>query len=81
MYIFIMTDDRKMKGIQYTILADELSPNLILIEKLNRISPEEYHHLAYYYVLGGNIYQAPDFYSLINTRLVFIINKYVYMCI
>lgn len=62
-----------MKGIQYTILADDLSPNLILIEKLERLSPEEYHHLGYYYVLGGNIYQAPDLYSLINTRLVYYI--------
>lgn len=61
-----------MIGIQYTILADNDSPNLFVIEKGERCSIEsldKYKRISYYYVLGGNIYQSPDIYTLIITRL------------
>ncbi|RHY30898.1 hypothetical protein DYB32_003934 [Aphanomyces invadans] len=62
-----------MTGIEY-----ELQPNdakqvpqiLYVIHKKNRTGPRTAHVMAVYYVLDATIYQAPNTYTLLTSRLV-----------
>lgn len=60
---------KNMKGIEFVIvLARE--PDLWIIRKQQRLSPMEVRLKATYFVVGGNIYQAPSVYSIVSSRLL-----------
>jgi hypothetical protein len=62
-------DRRKRTGIEY-ILQEAQEPNLFVIRKQKREGPEKVTALAAYYVLDGSIYQAPQLYTVIGSRVV-----------
>lgn len=64
--IELMLED--MVGIQYK-LDECIGDNLYVIYKIERFSNSYFEILDVYYVLDGNIYQAPKNYNLINSRL------------
>lgn len=59
---------KNMIGIEYDVVRFQ-EPVLFVIRKQQRLSPAETIPLAYYYILAGTIYQCPDLWSLINSRL------------
>jgi mediator of RNA polymerase II transcription subunit 6 len=62
-------DCRKRTGIEY-ILQEAQEPNHFVIRKQKREGPEKVTALAAYYVLDGSIYQAPQLYTVIGSRVV-----------
>ena len=59
-----------MVGIEYQVCYEQMNPLLFGIVKQKRSSPTKSIPLVYYYVLNGNIYQAPSVASLLANRLV-----------
>ncbi|RGB34172.1 MED6 mediator sub complex component-domain-containing protein [Rhizophagus diaphanus] len=62
-------DLRKMKGIEFQIVHEK-APVLWVIRKQNRLSEWSVSPIATFYILNNNIYQAPDLYSIIGTRIL-----------
>ncbi|OQV20234.1 Mediator of RNA polymerase II transcription subunit 6 [Hypsibius exemplaris] len=60
---------KNMVGIEYE-LAHAQDPILYIIKRQQRISPTDAITLAHYYILAGTVYQAPDLWSVINSRLL-----------
>ncbi|KAI6198394.1 Mediator of RNA polymerase II transcription subunit 6 [Aphelenchoides fujianensis] len=59
---------QRMTGIQYVLHKSR--PPLFVIRKQKRNGPFQVQPLCYYYVLNGIVYQAPDLYSVVNSRLI-----------
>jgi mediator of RNA polymerase II transcription subunit 6 len=66
---FDMAHLSKRTGIEY-ILQEAQEPHLFVIRKQKREGPEKVTALAAYYVLDGSIYQAPQLYTVIGSRVV-----------
>jgi len=58
----------RLNGIQYVL--HNAQPPLFVICKQRRHSPTNVSPLAYYYVLNGVVYQAPDLYTVCQSRMV-----------
>jgi mediator of RNA polymerase II transcription subunit 6 len=60
---------KNMKGIEF-VIAVAKEPEMWIIRKQNRFSPQEVRQLATYFVVGENIYMAPTIYHIISARLL-----------
>ncbi|KZW02121.1 MED6-domain-containing protein [Exidia glandulosa HHB12029] len=60
---------RRFTGIEFAVVKSE-PPTLFVIQKRNRLSPDEAQPLVAYFILQNRIYQAPDVYSVISNRLL-----------
>ncbi|GAA5876695.1 hypothetical protein JCM1840_000763 [Sporobolomyces johnsonii] len=60
---------RRFVGIEY-VVAHAAPPNLWIIHKRNRSSPNEATVLAAYHILNANVYQAPTLYTVLNERVL-----------
>lgn len=58
----------KMTGFEY-MLTEVMEPNLFVIRKQKRDSPEKVTPMLTYYVLDGSIYQAPQLMSVFSARI------------
>ncbi|GAA96692.1 hypothetical protein E5Q_03363 [Mixia osmundae IAM 14324] len=56
-------------GIEFAIVHAQ-PPGLFVIHKRKRTSQHEAQPIAAYYVLHGNVYQAPDLYAVLSSRLL-----------
>lgn len=61
---------KQCTGIQYVLVQPPSSAPLFVIRKQQRNSAHEITPLCHYYVLDGTVYQAPDLYTFIHSRLV-----------
>ncbi|CAN6639735.1 mediator of RNA polymerase II transcription subunit 6 [Trichomonascus vanleenenianus] len=60
---------RNMQGIEFVVyLARE--PDLWIIRKQERLSPQDVRLITTYFVVGENIYQAPSVHSVVTSRLL-----------
>ncbi|KAI9144539.1 MED6 mediator sub complex component-domain-containing protein [Paraphysoderma sedebokerense] len=59
---------RKMTGVEYQLTFHRW-PVLFIVQKQYRRSETEVTPLANYYILNGNIYQSPDLYQLLTSRM------------
>uniref|UniRef100_A0A3Q7FX61 Mediator of RNA polymerase II transcription subunit 6 n=1 Tax=Solanum lycopersicum TaxID=4081 RepID=A0A3Q7FX61_SOLLC len=59
----------KMTGMEYT-LSEVMEPNLFVIRKQKRDSPEKVTPMLTYYILDGSIYQAPQLCNVFAARLI-----------
>lgn len=59
---------RTMPGIQYVLWYSQ--PPLFIICKQRRNNVTNVSPIAYYYVINGSVHQAPDMYSLVQSRLL-----------
>ncbi|KAJ3375629.1 Mediator of RNA polymerase II transcription subunit 6 [Allomyces arbusculus] len=62
-------DTSKMTGPEYCIWYHDVMGQNFHILKHYKHSPTQYTPLAGYYILQGDLYQAPDLYSLLTLRL------------
>lgn len=60
---------RKMTGTEY-MLNEVMEPNLFVIRKQKRDSPEKVTPMLTYYILDGSIYQAPQLCNIFAARIV-----------
>lgn len=60
---------RRFTGIEY-VVAHSSPPNLFILHKRNRSSPHQATVTGAFYVLNGNVYQAPSLFEVINERVV-----------
>ena len=60
---------RNMKGTEF-VVAIAREPDLWIIRKQTRLSPQETRPLATYFVVGENIYMAPSVHSVVTSRLL-----------
>ncbi|VDN06799.1 unnamed protein product [Thelazia callipaeda] len=63
---------QSMQGIQYTVVG--AFPPLYVIMKQRRNSPTNVTPLAYYYIVNGTIYQCPDVYTYVQSKLIGVID-------
>jgi hypothetical protein len=59
-----------MTGIEYYIWYNDIAHQNFHIIKQLKQSATKVIPMAAYYILQGNIYQAPDLFSLLSSRLV-----------
>lgn len=60
---------RNMRGVEF-VVAISREPDLWVIRKQTRLSPQETRPLATYFVIGENIYMAPSVHSVVTSRLL-----------
>jgi len=58
-----------LTGIEYEVTL-AMPPQLFVIVKQNRKSPENVSPVQYYYIINGTIYQAPNAYMLFANRIM-----------
>ncbi|XP_019627513.1 PREDICTED: mediator of RNA polymerase II transcription subunit 6-like [Branchiostoma belcheri] len=58
-----------MTGVEYILLHAQ-EPILYVVRKQHRHSQQQVTPLADYYIIAGVVYQAPDLYSVLNSRLL-----------
>ncbi|RIA89123.1 MED6 mediator sub complex component-domain-containing protein [Glomus cerebriforme] len=61
-------DITKMTGIEFYV-AQADPPSFFLVQKRRRISEYDAIPLATYYIIRGIVYQAPDLYTIIGSRI------------
>jgi mediator of RNA polymerase II transcription subunit 6 len=60
----------KMKGIEYDVIHTNADASLcFIIRKQNRMSKTDVVPIAVYYIIEGTVYQAPDVYSVLGSRI------------
>ncbi|TEB39329.1 MED6-domain-containing protein, partial [Coprinellus micaceus] len=60
---------RRFTGVEFAVVHSQ-PPTFFIIQKRNRISPDEVKPLATYFINNNRIYQSPDLYSLLSNRLL-----------
>ncbi|GAB2294525.1 hypothetical protein Dimus_028729, partial [Dionaea muscipula] len=66
---YLFCGRRKMTGIEY-VLSEVMEPNLFVIRKQKRDSPEKVTPMLIYYALDSSIYQAPQLCNVFTSRIV-----------
>lgn len=56
-------------GVEYEV-QDAQEPHLFVIRKQHRSGPKTTATLHFYYVLDGNVYQAPSLHAALSSRIV-----------
>ncbi|BGP20772.1 hypothetical protein JCM10213_008910 [Rhodosporidiobolus nylandii] len=60
---------RRFTGIEY-VVAHASPPNLFILHKRERTSPADAVVLGAFYILNGNVYQAPTLFEVLNERVL-----------
>ncbi len=68
---------KKMTGIEFVILHRR-EPDFWIIRKQNRLGPEKVESLSDYYIIGANIYMAPNVKDVVSTRLVCLLTRVLF---
>ncbi|KAI8321204.1 MED6-domain-containing protein [Martensiomyces pterosporus] len=62
-------DLRQMTGVEFAVTHQE-PPALFIITKQRRSNATRATPISIYYVVNGNIYEAPTLYSILSTRML-----------
>lgn len=65
---------KRFTGVEFALVHAQ-PPTLFIIQKRERLSPEEVRPLAAYFVMNNRIYQSPDIYTLLSNRLLTSLNS------
>ncbi|KAF9535491.1 MED6-domain-containing protein [Crepidotus variabilis] len=60
---------RRFTGIEFAVVHAQ-PPTFFVIQKRERLSPDEVKPLAAYFIMNNRIYQSPDLYTVISNRLL-----------
>ncbi|TFK76803.1 MED6-domain-containing protein [Pluteus cervinus] len=62
---------KRFVGIEFALVHAQPQPaSFFIIQKRERISPEEVKPLAAYFIMNNRIYQSPDIYTILSNRLL-----------
>ncbi|KAG6332330.1 hypothetical protein ID866_6758 [Astraeus odoratus] len=65
---------KRFTGVEFALVHAQ-PPSLFIIQKRERLSPEEVRPLAAYFIMNNRIYQSPDVYTLLSNRLLTSLNS------
>ncbi|KAF8807261.1 MED6-domain-containing protein [Phlegmacium glaucopus] len=60
---------RRFTGIEFALVHAQ-PPSFFIIQKRERLSPDEVRPLAAYFIMNSRIYQSPDVYTVLSNRLL-----------
>ncbi|KAG5715253.1 Mediator of RNA polymerase II transcription subunit 6 [Termitomyces sp. T112] len=60
---------KRFTGVEFAVVHAQ-PPSLFIIQKRERLSPEEVRPMAAYFVINNRIYQSPDVYTVLSNRLL-----------
>ncbi|KAG6829288.1 hypothetical protein H0H92_005042 [Tricholoma furcatifolium] len=60
---------KRFTGIEFAVVHSQ-PPSLFVIQKRERLSPEEVRPMAAYFIINNRIYQSPDVYTILSNRLL-----------
>ncbi|PFH49191.1 hypothetical protein AMATHDRAFT_76297 [Amanita thiersii Skay4041] len=60
---------RRFTGIEFSLVHSQ-PPSFFIIQKRERLSPDDVIPLASYFIMNNRIYQAPDLYTVLSNRLL-----------
>ncbi|KAG6820763.1 hypothetical protein H0H93_012027 [Arthromyces matolae] len=60
---------KRFTGVEFAVVHAQ-PPSLFIIQKRERLSPEEVRPMAAYFVVNNRIYQSPDVYTILSNRLL-----------
>ncbi|KDR84834.1 hypothetical protein GALMADRAFT_217909 [Galerina marginata CBS 339.88] len=60
---------RRFTGVEFAVVHAQ-PPSFFVIQKRERLSPDEVRPLAAYFVMNNRIYQSPDVYTVLSNRLL-----------
>jgi len=60
---------RRFTGVEFAVVHAQ-PPSFFVIQKRERLSPDEVRPLAAYFIMNNRIYQAPDVYTVLSNRLL-----------
>ncbi|KAL9656188.1 hypothetical protein ABK040_007805 [Willaertia magna] len=65
---FLDKSVENMEGIHYVVDSKRSKPPLLYVIRKEKVEKKDRKQLNLYYIAGGNIYQAPSFYDVIQAR-------------
>ncbi|KAF8905429.1 MED6-domain-containing protein [Gymnopilus junonius] len=60
---------RRFTGVEFAVVHAQ-PPTFFVIQKRERLSPDEVRPLAAYFIMNNRIYQSPDVYTVLSNRLL-----------
>lgn len=60
---------RRFTGVEFALVQSQ-PPSMFIIQKRERMSPDEVRPLAAYFIMNNRIYQSPDLYTVLSNRLL-----------
>ncbi|KAF9459424.1 MED6 mediator sub complex component-domain-containing protein [Collybia nuda] len=60
---------RRFTGVEFALVHAQ-PPTMFIIQKRERLSPDEVRPLAAYFIMNNRIYQSPDIYTVLSNRLL-----------
>ncbi|KAF8641023.1 hypothetical protein AX17_000668 [Amanita inopinata Kibby_2008] len=60
---------KRFTGIEFALVHSQ-PPSFFIIQKRQRLSPDEVIPLASYFIMNNRIYQSPDLYTVLSNRLL-----------
>ncbi|KAF8624863.1 hypothetical protein AX15_005741 [Amanita polypyramis BW_CC] len=60
---------KRFTGVEFSLVHSQ-PPSFFIIQKRERLSPDEVVPLASYFIMNNRIYQAPDLYTVLSNRLL-----------
>ncbi|KAF8971492.1 MED6 mediator sub complex component-domain-containing protein [Flammula alnicola] len=60
---------RRFTGVEFAVVHAQ-PPSFFVIQKRERLSPDEVRPLAAYFIMNNRIYQSPDVYTVLSNRLL-----------
>ncbi|KAF5377514.1 hypothetical protein D9615_005133 [Tricholomella constricta] len=60
---------KRFTGVEFAVVHSQ-PPSMFIIQKRERLSPQEVRPLAAYFIMNNRIYQSPDVYTILSNRLL-----------
>ncbi|KAG6817606.1 hypothetical protein H0H87_006234 [Tephrocybe sp. NHM501043] len=60
---------KRFTGVEFAVVHAE-PPSIFIIQKRERLSPDEVRPMAAYFIMNNRIYQSPDVYTILSNRLL-----------
>ncbi|KAF8898421.1 MED6 mediator sub complex component-domain-containing protein [Infundibulicybe gibba] len=60
---------KRFTGVEFALVHAQ-APSMFIIQKRERLSPDEVKPLAVYFIMNNRIYQSPDLYTVLSNRLL-----------
>ncbi|KAF9648511.1 MED6-domain-containing protein [Thelephora ganbajun] len=60
---------KRFTGVEFAVTHSE-PPTFFIIQKRERLSPDEVRPMAAYFIMNNRIYQSPDLYTVLSNRLL-----------
>ncbi|KAG5648217.1 hypothetical protein DXG03_006172 [Asterophora parasitica] len=60
---------KRFTGVEFAVVHSQ-PPTMFIVQKRERLSPDEVRPMAAYFIMNNRIYQSPDVYTILSNRLL-----------